>query len=143
MGNLITVGADLTPARLGGSWQDFAGPVWGAATTAPVLGNGAINARWRQDSTTVTYVGRILMGATTTYGAGAFTLNLPVPARDTLWHTGPALAFDANGPNRVLVAWLSGQSLRLSAENGDVGNTTPFTWAAGDQLRWRLEYEAA
>ena len=55
-------------------------PVWTGATTNPVIGNGTIVGAYRQIGKVVFFRVSITFGSTTTYGTGAYSISLPVPA---------------------------------------------------------------
>lgn len=75
----------LSPSTGGitlGQWTPWA-PVWSCSSGAnPSIGNGSIVGRYSVDANkTVTGVGQITCGSTTTFGGGPHQLTYPVPPR--------------------------------------------------------------
>lgn len=62
-------------------------PIWGAATTAPVLNDGTIEGFWTRIGDLCQVVIRMTSGASTTFGSGNYDFRLPHPA-DTSKMTG-------------------------------------------------------
>jgi hypothetical protein len=125
-------------------------PTWTAASTDPVIGNGTKAGRYQKTGKMVTYVGRITMGSTTTFGTGVWYATLPVAAVVTspfLRYPGSAYFYDNS-----TIANRFGGSCGLDTVNriefypGSGVQTTgtgPFTWANLDELQWSITYEAA
>lgn len=119
-------------------------PTWSSVGTPPVLNDGTLTGNYtRTPSGLIWFNIHLVMGASTTYGTGAWTFTPPVAARD----------------NRILV-WAIGRDVSVGPRysgftEGDLvaglititppiaGYTpgtvsfrfdTPFVWAAGDYL---------
>lgn len=143
--------AALTTAILGAALvQGSITPVWGAASTAPALGNGTLTGRVTRIGNRVRANITLTIGSTSTMGSGAWTFALPAPhagnavatvsgsvvARDTagsLWRVGSC---------RIL----AGSNLIRVVSNGIAGEwaaAVPHTWADGDTLTLSIEYEIA
>ncbi len=130
-----------------GAYQAYT-PVWTAATVNPAIGDGAMVGRYSHMGTTVIATVTMVMGATTTYGTGAWFLSLPLTnASVGVSHNGFGVAVDTSvttthglyvGPNTTTTV-----SLNSHGTTARVDATTPFTWAAGDELRFTFIYEAA
>lgn len=131
-----------------GSWTSFT-PTWTAATTNPTIGNGELTGAYQVRGDTVLFMGRIVMGSTTTFGSGIWSLSLPVAADLTLTAGGQVrpggIGFASDGGSlQVVLIDSRAQTDTLSwvahAGAGFVGPTIPFTWASGDVLTWNYEY---
>lgn len=144
-GQILTADDLADYSVLTSAWTAYS-PSWTALTTNPAIGDGAITARFMQVGKTVFVAGRILMGSTTTFGTGAWRLSLPVTAQNSINGAGSVWFFDASvaGNRKPGAIWHGTASLMaFSGDTGDVDATNPFTWAATDQLRFTLTYEAA
>jgi hypothetical protein len=75
----IASGDRLAPARLNGfPWTAYT-PTWQASGTAPSLGNGLLEGRYRYlDDRSVAVRIRLQPGSTTTFGTGNYMFRLPV-----------------------------------------------------------------
>ena len=64
-----------------GAWQSYT-PLWTVLSggTVPTLGNGTIVGRYVVSSGACLFHIDLMFGSTTAYGAGFYTLSLPVPA---------------------------------------------------------------
>lgn len=127
-------------------WTSYS-PTWTGASSDPVIDNGTITGAYRRvpGSDLVVVTGRILMGSATTYGSGRWIVSLPVTATDATVGAGSAVCYDASVSTgeRAAVCWFnSSTTLRFSSSGGEVGASSPFTWATSDQLRWTFMYEA-
>ncbi|MBM0201925.1 hypothetical protein JNW90_01480 [Micromonospora sp. STR1s_5] len=144
----LSVGGALTVGGVEqGAWQVYT-PVWSALTTAPTLNNGALTGRWSRVGKTVTATGQLFMGSTTTYGAGAWTISLPVPAAFGSIGAGAAVVYDSasgSASRHGGACWLQSTTTLIffGPTGGAVSSAVPFAWNAGDQLRWTFTYEAA
>lgn len=126
-------------------------PAWQAYTPTYgyTAGTGAtLDGRWLQLGKTIHFWARIKLGTGFTIGSGP-TLSLPVARRaggpDFAIH---ALITDTGTSNYLGIGYLSSgaASLWIPSANGlfaAVGATTPFTWAAGDEITFSGTYEAA
>lgn len=137
------VGVLRLNARPVGDWITYAA-AWTANSATPPA-NGTITTKYVRVGKTVTVSGRLLMGATTTYGVGFWIVSLPFPAAVGTIGAGAVVLYDADTlANRTTGAcWLNGAStLRFTCSpGGDVSATAPFVWASGDQLRFTFTYE--
>lgn len=115
-------------------------PAWTQSTSNPTLNDGTLSGVYRSiGNGGFQFVDLgLTIGAGTVFGTGAWQLTLPfTPRRDRAPLVG--LASDVStGQGWPIVARLSAsnpQIIRMYTINGDVvGNTNPFTWAAGDVL---------
>lgn len=137
-----------TLATLSGAWTSYT-PVWSSTGTAVSLGNGTITGAYRQIGMTVDVRIVLTMGGTTTYGTGAYRVSLPVtPQIDSILF---GVCYDQSASKRyrtnvhVVLASATGDNMRMSSDDtgSNVGQLSPFTWAASDKLIIGGTYEAA
>lgn len=135
----------------GAAWTPYS-PNWSASVTTPVIGNGTLSGRYQQIGKTVHFAAQITMGSTTTYGAGQWTLSLPVPAltattlrpviQGRIFDSSPASAWSAQ-------SWIGGAGDLMTLEAQGASNvqaltpTFPITFATGDLVTYQGTYEAA
>lgn len=145
-GGLVDV-ADLAFATAD-AWDPYT-PVLGG--TGVAINNGTITGSYVQIGKTVHFTAKVVMGTTTSYGSGAWTITVPVTPLNK-----------GRVPLNVLMADLSagtlyqglcyilntatGTLVRISATTGAqtaINATSPFTWASTDELVVSGTYEAA
>jgi hypothetical protein len=129
-----------------GAWSSYS-PTWTASVTNPVLNNGTIDGRYKQVGKTVHFYINILMGSTTTFGAGDWRVSLPITAQNAFNVIANAMYLDNT------VQWYEGSAfnsftgstttLTMYYTNTTVSNIAPFTWASGDYLIITGTYEAS
>lgn len=130
------------------SWSTYT-PTWGG-TSNPAIGNGVLSGRYMRVGKTITANITIVMGSTTTYGSGTWTLSLPVASvftTTTYVNLGSVSMRDTSASaNSTGVAILANQTtaqMVVGSSNAFVSTTAPWTWANGDTLSVTLNYEAA
>ena len=150
----------LTAANMnsiGEAWQTFgSGANWKSASNPqPALNNGTWSARYSQDNKIVRVRGRIVMGSTTTFGTGAYRLDLPVNASTSGWASGDILGFAQyhdSGVNHLgIIHYLSATQVAFITlpvnlnlvTLGEANPTSPFPFANGDYIGFHFTYEAA
>jgi hypothetical protein len=111
------------------------------------LGDGTIDGRYKQVGKTVHFYINILMGSTTTFGAGNWRVSLPVTAQNAFNVIANAMYLDNT------TQWYEGSAfnsftgstttLTMYYTNTTVSNISPFTWVAGDYLIITGTYEAS
>lgn len=150
-------GTSLTEWRYrNGTWIDVTDVPWAtwvpaltATTTAPSIGTGATySGRWCRQGRVVRAEGWITWGTSPSPGSGAYRLSLPIEAVTTgSPAVGTAWLYDASGTlTSIAVAMIidaTHLNLRHHGGTAEVGSTAPWTWAASDQIRWSVTYEAA
>lgn len=133
------------------AWTSFT-PTWSAVTTAPTIGNGTITGSYLLVGKTILFQIRILMGSTTTYGSGQWTLTLPVAPLSAARIQYPASLFDfGTGDRPGCGTWESGNNRMIlhtdpttaGAALRAVTNTVPHTWAVSDEFVIWGTYESA
>lgn len=130
------------------SWSTYT-PTWGG-TSDPAIGDGVLSGRYMRVGKTITANITIVMGSTTTYGSGTWTLSLPVASvftTTTYVNLGSVSMRDTSASaNSTGVAILANQTtaqMVVGSSNAFVSTTAPWTWANGDTLSVTLNYEAA
>lgn len=134
-------------------WTSFP-PVWTAATTNPVLGNGTLTGRYMKIGRTVVCHINLTTGSTTTYGSGTYSFTLPVTSANagtsmvgnvhllgtSRWGGQVIISPNATGLGAFFPTYPSSVAdTRLSNFTG----TAPETLAANAQIRITFVYEAA
>ncbi len=130
------------------AWIDFTA-LWEAVTTDPVINNGDITGRYKRIGDLIIFQGKIIMGSTTTFGSGEYSVALPL-TRDNIvsnvvignaWlrNVSPGadyhpFCFSVSTDKFRLRGFVDGASQNWTS-------TTPFTLAVGDWLSWNIAYE--
>lgn len=128
-------------------------PTWTATTTNPTLGNGVLNGRFTINGRTVTIVGTLSVGSTTTMGSGVYYWALPVQnstnsvyfgsfqARRTgsalfigVPYVGSSTGYDGSTPTNKFSVWPYNSGSQFT-------NSSPAVWANTDIFGWTLTYE--
>lgn len=126
-------------------WTSFT-PTWTSTGTAPVLGNGTLTGRYRQNGKTVDVVIVLTWGSTTTGGTATWIISLPVAGKDANQIL-PCYLKDANvDANRragVCPFNTTSNVTLYPGSGGVVTATTPFTWQVSDVVIIEGTYEAA
>lgn len=121
-----------------GAWATYT-PSWTGSGGNPAIVDGSITGSYRRDGSSLQFNGFISMGASTTYGAGTWSVSIPsgTSAR------GQAIAawgYDSSaGQNKRFVGIVGNGATTVTFAANDtnlVGPTAPMTWAANDQLCW-------
>lgn len=129
--------------------QSFS-PAWTAASSAPAIGNGSIDARYIQVGDLVTMWARISMGSTTTFGSGEWYLALPTAAATAAGYgaaPGPVWVFDSSTSQRLEgFCWLEDTTKVQFSNHAATTNwaaAAPIAWGSGDVLSLTFTYVAA
>lgn len=132
------------------TYTNYAGSLaWVGSGGNPAIGNGVIEAKYIAYGKMIHYYGKILMGSTTTFGVGTWSISLPVAkAASSNTPVGTAWLRDATGNDFHAFCYSAATNEFLMRGHTDgantaVGVTTPFTWANTDWFSWSLMYEAA
>ncbi|MEE1813709.1 hypothetical protein PUR59_01465 [Streptomyces sp. SP18ES09] len=132
------------------AWVTYT-PVWTAATTNPVLGNGTIVGRYKKVGRKVDFQIDLTMGSTTTYGTGAWSVTLPFTAAGSSGSrigTAQALGASRFAGQVVISSGANGTSAFFPASSSvsnlsSAASAVPFAWASGNELRITGTYESA
>lgn len=133
------------------AWENFTCTLGG---TGWALGNGFIIGRFKQMGKRVDVEIQVAFGSTSTFGAVSPTVSLPVAMRTGL---ATAINFPAflrhNSSGSVFMGACSPGNpdathaiVRQQTTSGqliDITSTTPFAWAANDNITINITYEAA
>jgi len=133
-----------------GAWTAYTPTLGG---TGWAIGNGTVEGRYCQIGKIVHFRAKITFGSTSTAGAGAGTVSLPVAAGGDgfLSMRGLASFFDASATSVLLGDWRGTgtttaavvyRASNLGAEAA-LTTTDPFTWATSDQINISGTYEAS
>jgi hypothetical protein len=121
-------------------------PVWSAATTAPVLGNGSLIGAYVEVGSLLIYSVRLVPGTTTTFGTGAWAFTVPrVRVQAEPMFLGSAWAIDSSagisypGICRSSTV-LNSAIIHATFVGGDAAVAVPFAWANGDTLVATIAY---
>lgn len=147
-GNWVALGRTATTVT--GGWTTYT-PVWTAGTTNPVLGNGTLVGRYQRLGQTVVCHMNLTAGNTTTFGSGAYSMSIPVPAASqgcTYVGNAHVIAGTRWGGHFVISpgAALGGPYLPASTTNASFAAmtpTSPSSFAANSTLRITVTYETA
>lgn len=124
-------------------------PTWTATGSNPNIGNGAMIGRFSVTGRRVTVEILINFASTTTFGNGVYTFSAPFVASSSadgnpVEYLGSCAALNSGVNHRIGVAKITPGSsdIRLVFEGAvnEAGNTIPFTWKSGDNIRISLSY---
>lgn len=155
--NQLGTDADNLDSRLDtleAAWTSFS-PTW----TALTVGNGVVTARYIQMGKTVVYKISLVWGSTTS-ASGSIRATLPVTGRTLAGSSGVEPIGTFLGYDTSVGALLTGLTIldsttamrfytQTTAAFGnnisriDITNTSPATWATGDEFHANGRYEAA
>lgn len=145
---------------LAAAWASYT-PILTAATTNPTLGTGATQAgRYMRIGKTVLFAAYIKLGTSgVAAGSGFYSISLPVGvANATVKYLVPVLLLDSSSgtyvdatgqiePGGTVITRIryggGVGAIASTTSSTTVGDTTPWTWAAGDELIVTGVYEAA
>ena len=126
----VTSGALLTGTAFG--------PTWGSTGTAPVLGNGTHTGTYWRIGKLVFFIEALIIGSTSTFGTGVYTLSLPAVAANS-GAVAFGVAVDASaaltyGINCVLSSSSALVPYPTNTSSAGITSAVPFTWATSDAL---------
>jgi hypothetical protein len=127
----------VAPGVPNGAWTAY------TPTFTNCVPTGPYTARYMLVGKTVTVMATISF---TSFTAGGITLSLPVPAAATedIAIIGAAFAQDTSAAAFYIGAGLiTAGALTFISNGGQWSNVFPFAWAATDQIRFTVTYEAA
>lgn len=115
-------------------------PVFYAGGVAITVGNGSVHGRWERQGTLVKFDVRLIIGSTTSIGAGSLTVDIPtkcdanIPAQVSVFghitDSSPAAFYKFGG--RIVSGELVARLERDTS--GAITATSPITLAAGDTI---------
>ncbi len=123
-------------------------PTWTAVTTNPVIGDGTLTGRSQVIDKWLTGTLRLVIGSTTTLGAGAWEFDLPVVAALAFDHVIGTVHIEDSGTgfHTAVAVWNDTDSVINILDSGGAGKadaTTPVAWATGDILTITFACEVA
>lgn len=147
----VTGSVVINNSSIDTAWTSYT-PVWTAASTNPVIGNGTITGAYKVIGKTCFVRGNIVMGSSTTFGSGEWYVSMPFTAshadailmtvtlldNGTAWYNATMAGARAGFNYKAPIQY---QSAGLTAN--DVNATQPFTWASTDRFIWNGSYEIA
>ena len=137
----------LRTIEIGGVWQSYT-PVWTAATTNPVLGNGSLIGRKTLVGKLATAMVYLAPGSTTTFGSGQWIFSLPFTVTSNITRNiGSWIALDSGANwyqgSCVVVENATTISLFLRDNNSAFGmaSNVPFVWTNFDHFMFQITCE--
>jgi hypothetical protein len=146
----VVTGLELDGYDVSGAWDPYT-PTWDASGTDPAIGNGVLTGRFKRIGNTVKFRILLVAGSTTTFGTGTWTWTLP-NGWSVYDYAGPgepvgtALTRDNSPVTRypMHVYCNTASTVAIIFYDGTiVGQTYPWTWANGDSLILKGEFEIA
>lgn len=134
---------------LGNAWVNYT-PAWTAVTANPAIGDGTINGKYKLLGKWGIATGMIVMGASTTYGTGAYRFGLPAgwamqAVSPVLRWRGGLACYDNSTTTQYIgfnyYTTTTTTSGRTHAATSEVGPTVPFTFAVSDFITWQCIVE--
>ncbi|MEU1421467.1 hypothetical protein [Kitasatospora sp. NPDC005751] len=134
-----------------GDWSSFS-PTWTASTTNPTLGNGTLVTRWTRVGRSITWMGSLTVGSTTSGGSGTWQMTLPVAAASNgITMIGSADYVNLFDNEYVGLVEVQGGGTTVGFTSKvitsyyftNVSNTSPVTTSSNSRLHWNITYEAA
>lgn len=132
------------PRLIGAGVKNIWNPTWEGATTDPAIGNGTINAIYYLLGERVLVSIYVTMGATTTYGSGEWTFDLPIEADVTngINYIGSVYILDNGTTHDIGVCRITdSNTIKMYVKNSSsIRSNVPHTWAANDLLILTIRY---
>jgi hypothetical protein len=132
-----------------GAWSTYT-PTWSSTGVAPVIGNGTLAGRYKQQGKVVHYEVLMIAGTTTTFGTGTWTFAVPVTGRtpSTFRPMGTCRMVDVSATAVYNGFVTSNDGLVVAANtsaspSASVSATVPYAWANTDYFYAAGVYEAA
>ena len=131
------------------AWTAYT-PVWTAASSNPVIGNGTIVGYYKLIGKTCFVRGNVAMGSTTTFGSGEWYISMPFTASnsDGILMTANLLDNTTAWYNATVNGARAGFNYKSAIQYQNTGgtadsiaSTTPFTWTNSDRFIWNGSYE--
>lgn len=136
---------------IGDTWTSYT-PVWTAATTNPVIGNGTITGAYAAAGKLIFYRISIIGGSTTTWGSGAYSFTYPPFApKDTSNPGNPGTTgfmYDLNVTKPYCLTGIGNGSTTIRMLEGSANSFMSHNYpiavpASGDEINISGVYEAA
>jgi hypothetical protein len=134
---------------IGDAWTAYT-PTWTGSGGNPAIGNGTIGGLYVAAGKLIHFKIRIVMGSTTTYGSGNYSLSLPVAiatngvlGAQCQFIDGASLYYHGTSFLESSTTFRIGLVSNAAANITSITPTSPFTWANTDVLTVSGTYEAA
>jgi hypothetical protein len=137
------------------AWTSYT-PTWTSSGTQPTIGNGDLIGLFKQRGKVVHVRISLVAGSTSTFGTGVYFFALPVTAANTnlggmsshAWVFDSSAgafyhAFADNNDGTGKVALRTVVTNATFATLDTVTQSSPFSWAQGDQINFSFTYQAA
>jgi len=133
----LTIAADAVDETMvaTGAWTTYT-PTWTGATSDPAIGNGTLGGAFLEMGSLLFLRIHVIMGSTTTYGAGQWFLSLPSgKTAASQYQVLSAVGRDAGTTLQPFAARMATTTaVKIVTDDNFVHDTNPWTWADGDSL---------
>jgi hypothetical protein len=125
-------------------------PIWTAATTGPVLGNGTLIGQFHINDRSLRCWGALVIGSTTTLGSGTWSISIPAAcivqpsvqfrSLGNFWINDVNLSANRRVGSVSVVRYQTVMNTFFSGTQSVINATAPFAWEDGDTLQWDVTY---
>jgi hypothetical protein len=120
-------------------------PIWTGASGDPVLNDGVLIGYYSKFGREVWATVALTIGASTTFGSGAWFFSLPFVPSTLIIFNGAARVLDVGtnvrtGVVQSLTDGTARCSVYIDSASAAISATNPMTWAATDRLNFSLRY---
>lgn len=125
------------------TWSQSYTPNLTSGGTAPSLGNGSITGSYTRTGGSVTIIGQLTIGSTTSLGTGGLSISLPFVNTNTAVFVGGTVYMNRGGTiysGFLQIAVGATTASLLRDTTGSVTFNSPATFASGDIIRWSATY---
>lgn len=125
------------------SVESIYAPAWTSTGTAPVLGNGTLAGSYVQWGPMVVAQVKLVVGSTTTFGSGFYSVSVPVATTLTDQY-GAGSCWLSGGNSPQMLRWRSDGTIYLNQLAVSlISPTSPITFASGSELDLNIAYLVA
>jgi hypothetical protein len=122
-------------------------PTWTATTTNPTLGDGTLTGRYMQVGKWVDFQIRLVFGATTAVGSGAYLFGFPVVMRSVPTQPVCTVVIRQSATSAHKIRWgymnTTSNCVLRDQDGASVTPSSPYVWASGDSITIAGRYEDA
>lgn len=116
-------------------------PTWASSGTQPSIGNGTISGLFKLVGKEVTLYDSIIMGTTTTFGTGTYTLTVPITVQQQLVDASIGLDSSTGTYYSGSAFWNGSTTTFVVISSAGIwGATVPVTWASSDYIVAQYKY---
>lgn len=133
-------------------WSTY-GIAMGSTGGSAAIGNGTLVGRYKRIGRTVHVQASLILGSSTNFGSGTFTMSLPVSCNDSspTMCIGTGMAVKSSTANyvvSVICVPATSNNVVIFGVNGSIyvkgeAGGLPFGWGTNDYITWSATYEAA